>query len=114
MHSEELETARRLGTAFVTVVWTANRYGVIVLNQQRRFGYPFASTFTNPDLVKDAQAFGLPGLRVERPEDLLLTLKRALDYNGPGLVEVPIDPAAYQELGQFYSHAMPQQPVAVE
>jgi acetolactate synthase-1/2/3 large subunit len=79
MNSQELETAKRLGTAFVTVVWTDNHYGVIALNQQRRFGRTFASTFANPDLVKYAEAFELPGFRVERPDALLPTLKRALD-----------------------------------
>ena len=108
MNSQELETAKCLGTAFVTVVWTDNRYGVIALNQQRRFDRSFASSFTNPDLVKYAEAFGLPGFRVERPADLLLTLKRALDYDGPSLVKVPIDAAAHQELGQIHSDAMPQ------
>jgi acetolactate synthase-1/2/3 large subunit len=32
MNSQELETAKRLGTAFVTVIWTDNRYGIIALN----------------------------------------------------------------------------------
>jgi acetolactate synthase I/II/III large subunit len=108
MNSQELETAKRLGTAFVTVVWTDNRYGVIALNQQRRFGRAFASTFTNPDLVKYAEAFGLPGFRVERPDDLLPTLKRALDHDGPSLVDIPIDPEAHHELGDIALEAMPQ------
>ena len=112
MNSQELETAKRLGTAFVTVVWTDNGYGVIGLNQQRRFGRTFGSAFSNPDLVKYAEAFGLPGFRVERPNDLLPTLKRALDWKGPSLVEVPIDPAAHHELGEVSMEAMPQyQPV---
>ena len=112
MNSQELETAKRLGTAFVTVVWTDNRYGVIALNQQRRFGRAFASSFTNPDLVKYAEAFDMPGFRVERPDDLLPTLKRALDHRGPSLVEVPIDPAAHHELGALQMDAMPlHQPV---
>ena len=108
MNSQELETAKRLGTAFVTVVWADNRYGVIALNQQRRFGRAFASDFTNPDLVKYAEAFGLPGFRVERPTDLLPTLKRALDYDGPSVVEVPIDPAAHHELGDVNVDVMSQ------
>ena len=107
MNSQELETAKRLGTAFVTVVWTDNRYGVIALNQQRRFGRAFASTFTNPDLVKYAEAFGLPGFRVERPDDLLPTLKRALDHDGPSLVDVPIDPAAHHELDRIALDVLP-------
>ena len=108
MNSQELETARRLRTAFVTVVWTDNRYGVIALNQERRFGRAFGTTFTNPDLVKYAEAFGLPGFRVERPDDLLPTLKRALACDGPSLVEVPIDPAAHRELGHVHLAAVPE------
>src|SRR5438445_8336371 len=76
MNSQELETARRPGTAFVTVIWTDNRYGIIALNQERRFGRTFGAAFTNPDFVKYAEAFGIPGFRVERPNDLLPTLKR--------------------------------------
>src|SRR5260370_30082624 len=108
MNSQELETARRLGTAFVTMVWTDNRYGVIALNQERRFGRTFGATFTNPDLVKYAEAFGLPGFRVERPDDLLPTLRRALACDGPSLIEVPIDPAAHHELGQAHRAAAPE------
>jgi acetolactate synthase-1/2/3 large subunit len=112
MNSQELETAKRLGTAFVTVVWTDNGYGVIGLKQQRRFGRTFGASFSNPDLVKYAEAFGLPGFRVERPDDLLPTLQRALDWAGPSLVEVPIDPAAHHELDNVNFEAMPQyQPV---
>src|SRR6266851_2943688 len=87
MNSQELEKAKRLGTAFVTVIWTDNRYGIIALNQERRFGHTFVAAFTNPDFVKYAEAFGLPGFRVERPDDLLPTLKRALDLAVPSLVE---------------------------
>ena len=99
MNSQELETARRLGTAFVTLVWADRRYGVIELNQQRRFGRTFGVEFTNPDLVKYAEAFGLPGFRVERAGDLLPILRRALDLDVPSLVEVPVDPKENQRLG---------------
>src|SRR5207249_3251241 len=95
-----------LGTAFVTVIWTDNRYGIIALNQERRFGHTFGAAFTNPDFVKYAEAFGLPGFRVERPDDLLPTLKRALDLAVPSLVEVPIDPAAHRELGCMQGEAV--------
>ncbi len=105
MNSQELETAKRLGTAFVTVIWTDNRYGIIALNQERRFGHTFGAAFTNPDFVKYAEAFGLPGFRVERPDDLLPTLKRALDLAVPSLVEVPIDPEAHRELGYMQRDA---------
>ncbi len=99
MNSQELETARRCGTPFVTVVCTDSRYGVIELNQQRRFGRTFGVEFTNPDLVKYAEAFGLPGFRVERTEDLLAIVRRALDLDVPSIVDVPVDASENLRLG---------------
>ena len=99
MNAQELETAKRLGTAFVNLVWTDGRYGVIDLNQRRRFGRTFGVEFTNPDLVRLAASFGLPGLRVGRAEDLLPTLRRALELQVPSVVEVPIDPDENLRLG---------------
>ena len=66
MNSQELETAHRLRLPYVNVVWTDRRYGVIELNQQRRFGRTFGVEFTNPDLVQYASSFGLPAWRVEQ------------------------------------------------
>jgi acetolactate synthase-1/2/3 large subunit len=91
MNSQELETAKRLGTAFVTVVLEDGQYGVIALNQRRRFKQTFGVDFGNPDFVQYAASFGLPGFRVERAEDLLPTLRRALDLNVPSLVAAPVD-----------------------
>lgn len=91
MNSQELETAKRIGAAFVTVVLVDGRYGVIALNQRRRFGQSFGVDFDNPDLVPYAASFGLPGFRVESAADLLPTLRRALDCDLPSVVAVPVD-----------------------
>jgi acetolactate synthase-1/2/3 large subunit len=99
MNSQELETARRLGLAYVNVVWTDRRYGVIELNQKRRFGRTFGVEFTNPDLVQYAGSFGLPAWRVERAEDFAPLLRRALDLDVPSLIEVPIDHNENMNLG---------------
>ena len=91
MNSQELETAKRLGTAFVSVVLEDRRYGVIALNQRRRFGETFGVDFENPDFVQYAASFGLPGFRVESADALLPTLRRALDLDVPSVVAVPVD-----------------------
>jgi acetolactate synthase-1/2/3 large subunit len=91
MNCQELETARRMKTAFPTVIWKDGRYGVIELNQTRRFGRPFGIEFGNPDFVQFAQSFGLPGFRVDAADDLLPVLRRALDLDLPSLIEVPVD-----------------------
>ena len=100
MNSQELETARRLGTAFVNVVWADGRYGLIELNQRRQFGDAFGVEFGDVDLIRYAEAFGLPAWRIERAADLLPTLRRALDVEGPSLIAVPVDYAENLRLAE--------------
>jgi len=91
MNSQELETAKRLGVSFVTVVWVDSSYGLVEWKQMNKFGSSFGVSFSNPDLVKYADSLGLPGYRVSHPGELLPTLQRALEERLPSLVEVPID-----------------------
>jgi pyruvate dehydrogenase (quinone) len=48
----------------------------------------FATDLVNPDFSKMADAAGLLGVRVEKPEELKPALTRALGHDGPALVEV--------------------------
>lgn len=91
MNSQELETARRLKTAFVTLIWVDQSYGVIEWKQEQRFGHTFGTRFSNPDFAAYARSFGLPGFRVERADDLLPTLTRALALDEPSVIEVSVD-----------------------
>jgi acetolactate synthase-1/2/3 large subunit len=93
MNSQELETAKRHKTAFVVVVLVDGRYGVIELNQKRRFGSTFGVDFENPDFVQYAASFGLPAFAVSSVADLLPTLRRALNLEAPAIVAVPVDPS---------------------
>ena len=65
MNFQELETALRLGTATVNVIWENCQYGSIVWKQDRKFGRHFGVDFTNPDFVKLAESFGMPAWRCE-------------------------------------------------
>ncbi len=91
MNSQELETAKRIGTAVTVVVWRDDGYGLIDWKQRNEFGRPFGVGFGNPDLVAYARSFGIAGFRPPSAEELLPTLRRALVVDGPSLVEVPID-----------------------
>ena len=91
MTSMELETARRLGTSFPTIIFRDDGYGLIRWKQMARFGVEFGSTFKNPDFVQYARAFGMEGYRVERPGELLPILQKALKEDIPCLIDVPID-----------------------
>jgi len=91
MNAQELETARRMGTAFVTVIWENCQYGSIVWKQDKKFGRHFGTDFTNPDFVKLAESFGLPAWRCESVGDFSEFLGRALAQDLPSLIVVPID-----------------------
>ena len=91
MNSQELETARRVGANVTVVVWRDDGYGLIDWKQRSEFGQPFGVGFGNPDFVAYAQSFGLAAFRPETSADLYPTLMRALEHDGPTLVEVPID-----------------------
>ena len=91
MNSQELETAKRIGANIVVVIWRDDGYGLIDWKQRNEFGRPFAVQFGNPDFVAYAQAFGIAGFRPESADDLYPTLMRALETDGPAVVEVPID-----------------------
>jgi acetolactate synthase-1/2/3 large subunit len=91
MNVQELETAMRLGTPVVNVVWENHQYGSIVWKQDKKFGRHFGVDFTNPDFVKLAEAFGMPAWRCEGVDDFGKHLKHALTLDVPSLIVLPID-----------------------
>jgi acetolactate synthase-1/2/3 large subunit len=91
MNSQELETAKRIGANVTVVIWRDDGYGLIDWKQRNEFGTPFGVAFGNPDFVDYARSFGIAGFRPESSADLYPTLMRALEVDGPSLVEVPID-----------------------
>lgn len=109
MNVQELETAKRLGTAIVVVVLVDGRLGIIDVNERRQFGRTFGTDFGNPDFVQLAQAFGIPGYAVESAKDLLPTLRNALDLGGPALVAVPWDHSANEHIADAMTYG--RQPV---
>jgi acetolactate synthase-1/2/3 large subunit len=91
MNVQELETAVRLRTPVVNIIWENGQYGSIVWKQDKRFGRHFGTDFTNPDFVRLADAFGMPAWRCEAVEDLGRHLRHALTLDLPSLIVVPID-----------------------
>ncbi len=91
MNCQELETAMRLRTPIVNVIWENHQYGSIVWKQDKKFGRHFGTDFTNPDFVKLADAFGMPAWRCEAVEDFGRHLRHALSLDLPSLIVLPID-----------------------
>jgi acetolactate synthase-1/2/3 large subunit len=91
MNCQELETALRVGTPFVTLIFNDNGYGLIGWKQINQFGQTTFVDFTNPDFVKFAESMGLKGYRVNSAVDLIPTLKEALMQDVPAVIDCPVD-----------------------
>ncbi len=91
MNSQEIETALRMKTPFVILIWNDSEYGLITWHQLRHFGRPSHIAFKNPDFVMYAESFGAKGYRVERTADLVPTLKKALADDTVAIVDCPVD-----------------------
>jgi acetolactate synthase I/II/III large subunit len=103
MNSQELETAVRLKTPIVNVIWENGQYGSIVWKQDKKFGTHFGTDFTNPDFVKLAESFGIPAWRCGSADSFAERLRHALGLDLPSLIVLPIDysidVAIHEELG---------------
>jgi acetolactate synthase-1/2/3 large subunit len=87
----ELSTARKYGLATVTVVFNDGYFGNVRRIQRDRFGARYlASDLVNPDYVKLADAFGVPGVRADGPDELAAVLKQAIAADEPVLVDAPV------------------------
>jgi acetolactate synthase-1/2/3 large subunit len=93
MNCQELETALRVGTPFVTLIFNDGGYGLIEWKQQNHFGIGESAfiKFGNPDFVKFAESMGLKGYRVTSAADLIPTLKTALEQDVPSVIDCPVD-----------------------
>ena len=91
MNCQELETALRVGTNFVTLIFNDGGYGLIEWKQHNHFGHSNFIKFGNPDFVKLAESMGLKGYRVESANELVPILKTALMQNVPTVIDCPVD-----------------------
>lgn len=91
MNVQELETALRVGTAFTTLIFNDGGYGLIEWKQQQHYGESAFIKFGNPDFVKLAESMGLKGYRIESADDLVPTLKTALEQDVPTVIDCPVD-----------------------
>jgi acetolactate synthase-1/2/3 large subunit len=53
-------------------------------------GRVMATDLINPDYVKLADAYGIPGVRAESPAALIDAIQAALERRGPTIIDVPI------------------------
>jgi acetolactate synthase-1/2/3 large subunit len=105
MNVQEMETAVRIGSNIVVMVWEDKAYGLIAWKQATHFGRHTDLAFDNPDWTMLAQSFGWNGHFVHNAAELATTLESAFEEQGPSLVVIPIDyrenPLLTKKLGEI-------------
>jgi acetolactate synthase-1/2/3 large subunit len=102
MNSQEIETALRIKTPFVTIIFNDGGYGLIEWKQINQFGESAFVHFGNPDFVRLAESMGVKGYRIESSADFIPTLKEALNQEVPAVIDCPVD---YRENLRFSQKA---------
>lgn len=91
MNSQEIETAMRIETPIVILIWRDDGYGLIRWHQLKAFGRDSHIDFNNPDFVKYAESFGARGFRVGSAGELRGVLEEAIGCGTVAIVDCPVD-----------------------
>jgi acetolactate synthase-1/2/3 large subunit len=87
----ELETAVRLKCDLVHLIWIDGAYDMVRFQEIAKYGRASGVDFGPIDVVRFAEAFGAQGLKIESPDQIAPTFKKALDMQGPVLIGAPVD-----------------------
>jgi acetolactate synthase I/II/III large subunit len=89
--ANELETAVRLKSHLVHMVWIDGSYDMVAAQEMLKYKRTSGIALGPVDVVKYAEAFGATGLFIQRPGDIVPTLRQAFDTPGPVLIGVNVD-----------------------
>ncbi len=92
MTGQELETAVRVGTPILTVVFQNSQYATIAMHQARRYGRTAATEIAPVDLAGYARALGADAVTVETPDQLDDAVAGAVRLDRPYVLVVRTDP----------------------
>lgn len=101
MNLQEMETAKRLNSNIVIIIWEDNSYGLIKWKQQAQFGKTTDLDFDNPDWKKLAKSFDWNYLYEDNSSNIANSLKKIKKLEGPTLFVIPIDYSENEKLTKF-------------
>ncbi len=93
MTGAEIETAVRIGTPFVAVVYDNGQYGTIVMHQRRDHpGRAVATSLGSVDVAGYARALGGVGFTLRDDREFPAALDEALAADRPAVIHLRVDP----------------------
>ena len=87
----ELETAVRLQSNLVHMIWIDGTYDMVAVQEEQKYGRSSGIKFGPVDPAKYAEAFGAHGFMIQSPDQIPSVLKQAFDTPGPVLIGVHVD-----------------------
>lgn len=98
--AQELETAVRLKQKIIHLIWNDGSYNMVEFQEEMKYNRSAGVHFGPVDFVKYAEAFGAKGLRATTKAELAAAIQEGLVTEGPVIIDIPINYADNQKLGQ--------------
>ncbi|HHL2458928.1 TPA: acetolactate synthase AlsS [Yersinia enterocolitica] len=89
--SMELETAVRLKSNLLHIIWVDNGYNMVEIQEQKKYHRSSGVSFGPIDFKMYAESFGAKGFAVESADELTVKLHQAIDTQGPAVIAIPVD-----------------------
>ncbi len=91
MTIQELGLCAQMNVGVKIVLLDNNYLGMVRQWQQLFFDRRYSAVeLKNPDFIKIAEGFGVPGKKINRPEELKVAIEEMLDHDGPYLLHVVV------------------------
>lgn len=108
MNCQELATSMRYNAYPIVIVVNNGILGTIRMHQEREFTHRVIGTeLGNPNFVKLADSFGMPGYRITQTAEFGPAFLKLLQSAKGGLIEIVTDPnviSPTKKLTDFYGH----------
>jgi len=101
----ELETAVRLQSNLVHMIWIDGSYDMVAVQEEQKYGRRSGTEFGPVDPVRYAEAFGAQGFMIQSADQIAPVLRKAFDTPGPVLVGVHVD---YRENPKLFENVNEQ------
>jgi len=93
MTIQELATIVQENLAVKIAIINNGYLGMVRQWQELFYGKRYVATpLSGPDFVKVAEAYGIPGLRVKCKEEVVPAVERAMEHQGPFLINFVVEP----------------------
>ncbi|EKN4115546.1 acetolactate synthase AlsS [Yersinia enterocolitica] len=89
--SMELETAVRLKSNLLHIIWVDNGYNMVEIQEQKKYHRSSGVSFGPIDFKMYAESFGAKGFAVESADELTVKLHQAMDTQGAAVIAIPVD-----------------------